>query len=284
MTIPCHNTRKTIQKAVLHMGRDGLRVKPYNVDKDTPAAARQAAHPWPPTAAEQRHLAAVTQLQLGVAAATAAAGSSGIGLPAARSRLRSSTSSSGVGSKRRRARFSVSRASAATAAAVSVAEQPQAVQQQQQQQQVVSLQQPPSVLQQVSSSSSGQQRLLQLPPVPVPPPQYSNTDEPLPTALIEVLLHKPTIRAPHQFEDGYIWQDIVMVSRHVGVFGGGGQGGDACLGRTGHLAAQTLFHALLLSRDTSSNTAFSALLTCVVTATHCRVGSSHDKAFAWPGC
>jgi hypothetical protein len=102
---------------------------------------------------------------------------------------------------------------------VSFAEQPQVVHQQpepqqQQQQQIVSLQQPPSVLQQVSISSSGQQqRLLQLPPVPVPPPQYSSTDEPLPPALIEVLLHKPTIRAPHQFEDGYIWQDIVMVSR-----------------------------------------------------------------------
>jgi hypothetical protein len=62
-----------------------------------------------------------------------------------------------------------------------------------------------------TSSSSSQQPLLQLPPVTVPPPQYSSTDEPLPTALIEVLLHKPVMRAPNQFEDGYIWQDIVMV-------------------------------------------------------------------------
>jgi hypothetical protein len=62
-----------------------------------------------------------------------------------------------------------------------------------------------------SSSSSPQPSLLQLPPVPVPPPRYHSVSEPLPTALIEVLLHKPVIRGAHEFEDGYIWQDIVMV-------------------------------------------------------------------------
>ena len=57
----------------------------------------------------------------------------------------------------------------------------------------------------------------------MPPPQYGSVDEPLSTALIEVLLERPVIRAPHQLEDGYVWQDIVMVGVvgvSVWVFGG----------------------------------------------------------------
>jgi hypothetical protein len=170
---------------------------------------RAAAHPWPPSAHTQQQLQGLAQLQQGLAALAASAdataahtvGGAAAGAVALVSTSSSSGSSSGssssssssdsggaagtVGSKRRRPRLAAAAAHAAQAAAAGAAEQQRPTQQR------------------------------QLPPVLVPPLEYWAPGDPLPASnsLIEVLLQRSAPCAPHQLAHGYIWTDIVMVSK-----------------------------------------------------------------------
>jgi hypothetical protein len=232
MTLPCHKTRESLVKATSSLGK----VKPKSISNNVgnDSSSSSYAQQWPPSAATAKQLAQTQSLQQQLvvanspshvpsdapasAAATAAVAPSrrrarasaavaaGTGsvqtrpaaAAAAAAEQQQSSSSRFVSSRRRRSRSASVTAGAAAAAAAQ-----------------------PAVTSDFSSSSSSssssstdlqqQQQQVLLHPVEVPPvplPVGCRTNQ-----LVEMLLQRPQlIKEPQQLEEGYIWQQLIMVS------------------------------------------------------------------------